>query len=84
MIKKFLKAVVPYTARENIRGLAFRLNYPKIKRTETDLHKYPAGINLIGHARGDFGLGESCRLVAESIKTSGIPFTIKNYFQNKK
>lgn len=83
MIKKFLKAVVPYTARENIRGLAFRLNYPKIKRTETDFLKYPAGINLIGHARGDFGLGESCRLVAESIKTSGIPFTIKNYFQNK-
>ncbi|WP_022761032.1 glycosyltransferase family 4 protein [Butyrivibrio sp. AD3002] len=83
MLRKIIKNLFPYIFREHVRGLIFRINYPKIKRTETNFKTYPDGINLIGHARGDFGLGESCRLVAETIKTSGIPFTIKNIFQNK-
>ncbi len=82
-VKTILKMVFPYTTREHIRGMAFKLNYGKIKRTETNFSKYPDGINLIGHSRGDFGLGESCRLVGEAIRVSGIPFMVKNYFQNK-
>lgn len=38
------------------------------------------GVNLIGHIRGDFGLGESCRLVAGALKESNIPFSIFNYY----
>ena len=83
MLRKILKAIFPYIFREHVRGLIFKINYPKIRRKKTDFKTYPEGINLIGHSRGDFGLGESCRLVAEAIKTSEIPFTIKNYFQNK-
>ncbi|SEM26970.1 MULTISPECIES: glycosyltransferase family 4 protein [unclassified Butyrivibrio] len=83
MVRKILKLIFPYIFREHIRGVLFKVNYPKIKRKECDFNTYPAGINLIGYARGDFGLGESCRLVAEAIKTSGIPFSIKNLFQNK-
>ncbi|MBE5842683.1 MAG: glycosyltransferase family 4 protein [Butyrivibrio sp.] len=83
MVRQILKKIFPYIFREHVRGVLFRVNYPRIKRKNNNFHKYPAGINLIGHARGDFGLGESCRLVAEAIKNSKIPFTIKNYFQNK-
>lgn len=83
MLRKILKAIFPYTFRERVRGLIFKINYPKIRRMKTDFKTYPEGINLIGHSRGDFGLGESCRLVAESVKTASIPFIIKNYFQNK-
>ncbi len=83
LAKKILKTIFPYIFREQVRGLIFQMNYPKIKRKGKDFGVYPEGINLIGHARGDFGLGESCRLVAETIRVSGIPFVIKNCFQNK-
>ncbi|MCR5343164.1 MAG: glycosyltransferase [Butyrivibrio sp.] len=84
MVREIVKMIIPYMARERLRGVLFKVKHSKIKRTETNFKKYPDGINLIGHARGDYGLGESCRLVAEAIKTSEIPFTIKNIFQNKK
>ncbi len=84
MIREIVKMLIPYIVRERLRGVLFKVKHSKIKRTETNFKKYPDGINLIGHARGDYGLGESCRLVAEAIKTSGIPFTIKNIFQNKR
>jgi glycosyltransferase involved in cell wall biosynthesis len=40
---------------------------------------YPDGVNLIGYIRGEFGLGQSCRLVADSLQESGIDFTVFNY-----
>lgn len=39
---------------------------------------FPKGVNLIGHIRGDFGLGESCRLVAGALQKADLPFTIRN------
>ncbi|MCL2227076.1 MAG: glycosyltransferase family 4 protein [Oscillospiraceae bacterium] len=40
---------------------------------------HPDGINLIGYIRGEIGLGQSCRLVAEGIWESGLDFTVYNY-----
>lgn len=45
--------------------------------TERSLSHAP-GVNLIGYIRGDFGLGESCRLVADGLSRSGIPFSVRN------
>ncbi|WP_408069557.1 glycosyltransferase [Butyrivibrio sp. JL13D10] len=81
--KSVIKRFFSYTMRERIRGRFFDLAYPFKMRQAIDLNKYPAGINLIGHIRGDFGLGESCRLVADTINEAGIPFIVKNIFQNK-
>jgi len=36
------------------------------------------GVNIFGHIRGDFGLGESCRLLASAVKASGVPYAIIN------
>ena len=44
----------------------------------------PDGINLIGYIQGEIGLGQSCRLIAQTLKNlenDGIPFTIYNYEQ---
>ena len=41
--------------------------------------KYPDGVNLIGYVRIETGLGESCRLVANSIEMAKIPFTVYDY-----
>ena len=45
-----------------------------------DKSKYERGINLIGNIRGDNGLGQSTRLIADIIDKSEIPFTINNFF----
>lgn len=37
------------------------------------------GVNLLGYIQGEIGLGQSCRLVAETLEASGIPFTVTNY-----
>jgi glycosyltransferase involved in cell wall biosynthesis len=37
------------------------------------------GVNLIGYARAEFGLGEACRLAARALETAGIPFGIINF-----
>jgi len=36
----------------------------------------PFGVNLIGPVRGDYGLGESCRILADVLKAGEVPFTI--------
>lgn len=38
--------------------------------------EHPFGINLCGYIRGDFGIGEACRSLAEIIETQDIPMTI--------
>lgn len=44
-------------------------------------NKFPDGINLIGFIRGEIGLGQSCRLLADAVNHSEIKFTIYNYEQ---
>ena len=40
---------------------------------------YEYGINLIGCIRAEIGLGQSCRLVANELEHTGIPYTIKDF-----
>lgn len=42
-------------------------------------HLMKKGVNLIGYARAEFGLGEACRLAAKSLDFAGIPFCIINF-----
>lgn len=44
-------------------------------------NKFPDGINVIGFVKGEIGLGQSCRLLVDSINHTGIDFTIYNYEQ---
>ncbi|MBN8201194.1 MULTISPECIES: glycosyltransferase family 4 protein [Bacillaceae] len=37
------------------------------------------GVNLIGYARAEFGLGEACRSAARALQSAGIPFCIINF-----
>ncbi|AUN33968.1 glycosyltransferase family 4 protein [Niveispirillum cyanobacteriorum] len=38
----------------------------------------PFGVNLVGHARGQFGIGEDVRMAALAMQMAGIPFSIYN------
>ena len=38
----------------------------------------PFGVNLIGYARGQFGIGEDVRMAALAMQAAGVPFSIYN------
>ena len=38
----------------------------------------PFGVNLIGYARGQFGIGEDVRMAALAMRAAGIPFSVYN------
>ncbi len=42
-------------------------------------HLMKKGVNLIGYARAEFGLGEACRLAAKALESAGVPFCIINF-----
>ncbi|PKG22798.1 glycosyl transferase family 1 [Niallia nealsonii] len=44
-------------------------------------HSLVKGVNLIGYARAEIGVGEACRMTAKSLSTTKIPFGIINYTQ---
>ncbi len=52
-------------------------NYSKGKIIDSpDLEK---GVNLLGYARAEMGIGESCRIAARNLEAVGIPFGILNF-----
>lgn len=75
-VKKLLKSVSTPNMRWAVHACSVRV-FTGIKMM-LDKRKavFPCGVNLVGYIRGDFGLGESCRLVAGALKTSGIPFSV--------
>lgn len=82
-VKAAVKAVTTQETRERIKRQMF-LAYTKLffsgeRRIDKDV---PLGVNLVGHIRGDFGLGESCRLVAGALQETGIPFSVFNISKN--
>jgi glycosyltransferase involved in cell wall biosynthesis len=48
-----------------------------VEKTNTQLHS--DGANLIGYARGEFGMGEHVRMSARSFAAEGIPFSVINH-----
>lgn len=38
----------------------------------------PFGVNLVGHPRGRFGIGEDVRMAARALVAAGVPFTIRD------
>ena len=75
-VKSWLKSITTPQMRSAVRQLAIRI-FVLLKGTSSHT-TLPIGVNLIGYIRGDFGLGESCRLVAAGLQKTGLPFTIRN------
>lgn len=81
--KPFLVKIIPLNALQRLKAGLLKRNTEKFSNLHIEpmnREKYADGINLIGNIRGDSGLGQSCRLVADIILASGISMTIKNYY----
>lgn len=77
-LKRIVKAVVPVSALNEVKKQLFLAYARSSLRGRAPLGEYPFGVNLIGPIRGDYGLGESCRLIADVLRESGVPFGIVN------
>lgn len=81
--KAAVKAVTTQEMRESLKRWQYRgyaaLGLAGRRRRDEGL---PFGVNLVGHARGDFGLGESCRLVAGALTAAGVPLSVRNVYLN--
>lgn len=51
---------------------------PQCRQTPATL-RHPFGVNLVGYARGELGIGEDLRLVAQALSAHGIPLCIINF-----
>ena len=80
--KKAVKKITSPRTRDCIKRIAFRGFTCFHQRREKQRLRAPFGVNLIGHIRGDFGLGESCRIVAGMLRASNVPFSVYNLPQN--
>ncbi len=85
-LKPLLVKVIPLSflqekKRQYINWSTTRLKNIKIEQFDKD--KYPSGINLIGPIQDQTGLGQSCRLLADMLKESGIPFCVVEYHSTK-
>jgi glycosyltransferase involved in cell wall biosynthesis len=82
-LKKVLLPFIPIQARQTIkRGLlkkAFPIDQGRSKSDVTRIVDGTQGVNLIGYARAEMGIGESCRIAARSLTAADIPFGIINF-----
>lgn len=49
------------------------------KGPDTPLQERPFGVNIIGYAYGQLGIGEDARMAARALQAAGIPFTLLNF-----
>jgi glycosyltransferase involved in cell wall biosynthesis len=81
--KSFLLPLLPKTFGPKVKKillkLAFPMNQNQQKISRPDSTNYAKGINLIGYARAEMGIGESCRLAARSLAAADLSFGILNF-----
>lgn len=82
--KSVLIRILPITFLRSIKRLVIENSYKRMDKLHIESYDktiYPLGINLIGNIRAEIGLGQSCRLIANTIESSKYDFTIINYVQ---
>lgn len=78
-VKAFIKTQLPpswINAARNLKALKDNTKSIKLlteKKTEFSKEAFPVGINLIGSLSQESGLGQGCRLLAETIEKTEIP-----------
>ncbi|CUX40569.1 Glycosyl transferases group 1 [Clostridium sp. C105KSO15] len=82
--KPVLLKIFPYEFLKKIKGKMIKKSFKRMLQVEIEPFEqsnYEDGINLIGNIRAETGLGQSCRLVADELEASRIPYSIYQYDQ---
>ncbi|PZD96477.1 glycosyltransferase family 1 protein [Paenibacillus sambharensis] len=78
--KPIVTKVLPFEARQKLKKRILKSAFPiKGQDDKKELLSSAKGINLIGYARAEMGIGESCRIAAKSANAASVPFGIINF-----
>lgn len=79
--KKIVAPFVPAHMMQQVKRKLLKSAFPiEQKSYGSKLHLNGVdGINLIGYARAEMGIGESCRIAAKSLTAADLPFGIINF-----
>ncbi|WP_018887657.1 glycosyltransferase [Paenibacillus massiliensis] len=79
-LKPVIVKWVSFESRQRIKAKLLKTAFP-IQKSGRQVHLGGdfTGINLVGYARAEMGIGESCRIAAKSLSTTDIPFGIINF-----
>ncbi|MDA8233793.1 MAG: glycosyltransferase family 4 protein [Clostridia bacterium] len=80
-LRPLLAKIMPNSVKEILKRFEYKII--KVSTSTQNISRclsnnFEAGINLIGYAHAEMGIGESCRLAANAIQTTKIPFGIIN------
>ena len=75
--KDFRYWIDQYGKQETILGLLHPIAYKEKESTVTTQNK--VGVNLVGYAFGELGIGEDVRMAALALEAANIPFTVINF-----
>ena len=76
---KTCKALIPQSYKATVKCLLYKHHLRNLKATAMQNEPVLDGVNLVGPIKGNFGLGQSCRLVAEALRYSKVPFIIHDF-----
>ncbi|MEK4981423.1 glycosyltransferase family 4 protein [Bacillus sp. FSL K6-6540] len=66
--------------RQRVKRALLKKAYPLEKSQDQSYsNNLEKGVNLLGYSRAEMGIGESCRIAANSMDSAGIPFGIINF-----
>lgn len=81
LLKPLLVVIIPTNIRKHAKQTLIKMASSNKRKKASGLKgiQFIEGINLVGYARAEMGIGESCRLAANSMNTVGLPFGILNF-----
>lgn len=80
IVKPLIIAIVPPKARQKVKKALLKKAFPIEKASFTNSYDQGIkGVNLLGYARAEMGIGESCRIAANNLNSVQIPFGILNF-----
>ncbi|MGG1553533.1 glycosyltransferase [Paenibacillus ferrarius] len=84
--KKFILPLLPKSVGPRIKKKLLSRAFPlsndindRISKKNFQTTQLTKGVNLVGYARAEMGIGESCRLAARSLNSVDVPFGIINF-----
>ncbi|SFE86365.1 Glycosyltransferase involved in cell wall bisynthesis [Paenibacillus algorifonticola] len=77
--KKWILIFVPQPVMQKIKTKMLKSAFPIEKKQGIITSFGEDGINLVGYARAEMGIGESCRIAANCLNSVNIPFGIINF-----
>lgn len=80
LVKPLVVYLLPSDARQKVKRVLLKKAFPIENSSNQPISSnYAKGINLLGYARAEMGIGESCRIAAKSMEAVGLSFGILNF-----